>query len=727
MLSHKQLPLWNPYTFSGTPFLADINFGLLSPFNLFYLFFTPLRALTLSIISAVLLAGVSSYWFGRSLKLSRFSSLIASVVFMFSGSLMTHTMNTAILNTVVWLPLILTSIKHLIKVKKIKYALITSMFLALSLFGGHIQYFYYIILFSFCYIISQSISIREKIKYLCYVFIPVLFLTAVQLLPFLEYAGFSTRPPQDMGYAHGSTSLFSYIHLLLPNFFGVMKDGTSWGATADINGFVGTVPLLLAILIMVHDRSRRVFFFIIAAVVSLLLAFGKYSPLYLIAFRLLPFFSRFRSPASVLIIYTLCLSILAGYGTVCLFDKIRQKNYDRPFLSPVAFISVVILLLFSLYARFRLFSQFVTLIGGVNAVRKTAFLTRFLEYSHTRMQIIFHLWTENFILLLLFLALFILFILLIKKQRCITFVQKFILILLIVSELFIFGSNNYIAANESDLQTPKEIVDFFRRDNIHFRVLTMIDPGAKPPFADASYFSNEAIKAMALLQANTNMLHSVEIVGGYASIVHKDYADYISYQKSSDPTGITLPYPGMKQLDELGVKYIITAGRYEKELQASKQYELVLEYHDRRIRRTYHIYRSLSNFPKAYILNNGNKKIGSVNIISYQPNEVRLEVNSPMKGSLILADMYYPGWTAKVNNNPVSIARYKVFRSVPIEKGNNEVIFSYLPISFLVGATLSIANWLLALCFLGFVLIKEHQHVSKPLHIGKAKIKNESR
>jgi len=186
VLGQGQLPLWNPYIFSGAPFLADINLGLLSPFNVFYLFFSPLRALTLSIISAVLFAGISMYWFGRSLKLSRFASVTTASVFMFSGSLLTHTMNTAILNTIVWLPLLFVSIKRLIEAGKIKYALFSTMLLTFSLYGGHIQYFYYIALFSFFFIIYRQITLKEKIKYVCYIFIPTLFLYAIQLLQFLE-------------------------------------------------------------------------------------------------------------------------------------------------------------------------------------------------------------------------------------------------------------------------------------------------------------------------------------------------------------------------------------------------------------------------------------------------------------------------------------------------------------------------------------------------------------
>lgn len=727
MLGQGQLPLWNPYIFSGTPFLADINLGLLSPFNLFYLFFTPLRALTLSIVSAVLFAGVSMYWLGKRMRLSRFASATSAVIFMFSGSLMTHTMNTAILNTIVWLPLLFVSIKCLIETKQIKFSIYSSILLTLSLYGGHVQYFYYIAIFLFFYVIWQPISNKEKVKYVCFIFIPSLFLSAVQLLPFLEYSQFSTRPLSDVNYAHGSTSLFSYIHLILPNFFGVMKDGTSWGATADINGFVGIIPLLLAIWIILRNRSRQVLFFTVSTIIALLLALGKYSPLYLFTFYVLPFFSRFRSPTSVLVIYTFSLSILVGYGVDYLFNKIKTKNKGRFLPLLIAFISSASLLFFSLFARLNLSPQFVSIIKTINIIKKTSFFTRFLEYSSSRMQIIFNLWTENLMILLFFLTIFFLYIFLLKKQQCITQLQKFIFLLLIVSELFIYGGNNYIVSKEHDLQTPKEIVQFFQKDTSRYRVLTMIDPGAKPPFADPSFFQTEAIKSMAFLQANTNVFHGLEIVGGYASIVHKDYANYISYKKSEDPTGITLPYPGMKPLDELGVKYIITAGRYERELQENEQYKLMFEYRDKRIKRTFHIYKNVENFPKAYVLIGENKMAGSTDILSYTPNEIKIQVNSPQKAMLVLADMYYPGWSAKVNKKPVPVAKYKIFRSVPIEKGKSEIVFSYLPKSFMIGATLSTVNWIFVLGFLGFILIKEHQNISKPLHIGKAKIKKNAK
>ena len=94
---------------------------------------------------------------------------------------------------------------------------------------------------------------------------------------------------------------------------------------------------------------------------------------------------------------------------------------------------------------------------------------------------------------------------------------------------------------------------------------------------------------------------------------------------------------------------------------------------------------------------------------------------------MVLSEMFYPGWEAKVNGKKVNISKYKIFRSVPVEKGSNTIEFIYQPKGFIIGATLSVVNWIFVLGFLGFVLIKKHQNISKPLHIGKAKIKKNTK
>lgn len=726
MLQQGQLPLWNPYIFSGAPFLADINLGLLSPFNIFYAFLSPLRALTISIVLEVLFAGICMYWYARLKKLSLFASSLSAMVFMFSGTVMTHTMNTAILNTIVWTPLLFITLELLFQKKQIKYALFASIILALSFYGGHVQYFYYIALFSLGYILFQAFSLKEKIKHIVFIYIPFIFLSAVQLVPFLEYTAFSTRPIKDLLYA-GSVSVVSFIHLILPNFFGVMKSGTSWGATADINGYVGIIPLILSLFILTKHRKDTVLFFFLAGSISFLIALGKNSPFYLAAFYILPFFSRFRSPTSILFLYTFSISILSGYGFEHLFKELKKKDKLKDRLIGVSVITSFILFIFLYLARITSFNSFVLFIKWINNLHQTSFLNRFFQYSQSRMHIIFDLWISNAAVLFLFIFLFSFFLYVIKRQKCILPVHKLLFILLVAADLFMFSSNNYIVFDEKALQSPRKIVDFLKKDKSNYRVLTMIDLGAKPPFTDPTYFPREAIKALDFFQANTNMLHEIQIVSGYASIVNKQYSDYISYKKSDDPTGITLPRPSMPELDELGVKYVITAGRYRDELEKNNQYKMVFAYTDPRIERTFYLYKNLKMYPRVFVLNEKNEMIGKATIASYTPNKVVVRVESPHSGRLVLTDVYYPGWNAYVDGKKEAIQKYKIFKSALLKQGTHVVHFVYKPNFLYSTAFVSIVNWLYILGFLLFILIKEHKNVSQPLHIGKSKIKQKTK
>lgn len=66
-------------------------------------------------------------------------------------------------------------------------------------------------------------------------------------------------------------------------------------------------------------------------------------------------------------------------------------------------------------------------------------------------------------------------------------------------------------------------------------------------------------------------------------------------------------------------------------------------------------------------------------ITTYQPNLVKVEINSPADGYLILTDTYYPGWNAAVNNQEVQILpALHAFRAVRVIQGKHIVEFTYV-------------------------------------------------
>ena len=59
---------------------------------------------------------------------------------------------------------------------------------------------------------------------------------------------------------------------------------------------------------------------------------------------------------------------------------------------------------------------------------------------------------------------------------------------------------------------------------------------------------------------------------------------------------------------------------------------------------------------------------------------------------LVLTDIYYPGWVARVNSRPAAIsATHVAFRGVAVDAGRSTVEFQYRPANFRRGLLLASA------------------------------------
>jgi uncharacterized membrane protein YfhO len=72
-------------------------------------------------------------------------------------------------------------------------------------------------------------------------------------------------------------------------------------------------------------------------------------------------------------------------------------------------------------------------------------------------------------------------------------------------------------------------------------------------------------------------------------------------------------------------------------------------------------------------------------------------MRSAPAGVLVLTDVFYPGWRARVDGQPAKVYRVNgVARGVFVPSGTHVVEFSYFPVSFIVG--LMVAAVALAVC-----------------------------
>ena len=96
--------------------------------------------------------------------------------------------------------------------------------------------------------------------------------------------------------------------------------------------------------------------------------------------------------------------------------------------------------------------------------------------------------------------------------------------------------------------------------------------------------------------------------------------------------------------------------------------------------------------------------LSRVELTKYDANALTYEVNSSKGGVVVFSEIYYPGWTATVDGEPVEIARANyILRAIQVPAGKHVVEFKFDPQS--VHTTEAIAYTALAILFVGFLFL----------------------
>ena len=97
-----------------------------------------------------------------------------------------------------------------------------------------------------------------------------------------------------------------------------------------------------------------------------------------------------------------------------------------------------------------------------------------------------------------------------------------------------------------------------------------------------------------------------------------------------------------------------------------------------------------------------------VTITSYEPNRLTYDVSSDKGGVLVFSEIYYPGWEATVDGQPVELGRVDyILRAMNIQPGKHQVELSFFPKSVNMTETIAyIAYVLLFLLVAGGVFME---------------------
>ncbi len=90
----------------------------------------------------------------------------------------------------------------------------------------------------------------------------------------------------------------------------------------------------------------------------------------------------------------------------------------------------------------------------------------------------------------------------------------------------------------------------------------------------------------------------------------------------------------------------------------------------------------------------GGLSAGSARLTSDRPQRIAIAVEAATDAWLVLADAWFPGWTAMLDGTPTLVLRANyLVRAVAVPAGKHEVVFSYDPPGYATGRTVSRAAW----------------------------------
>ena len=330
-------PLWNPYTYSGEPFLGGFQSALLYPPNLLFLLLPLPRAIDLSVLAHLLILGWGMWVWAERRRLHPLAGFLAGAVLVLSGVVYPHVFAGHLSNicTMAWSPWILSGLESWWTDRRRAGLFEASGAICLQILAGHSQYVFLTALAAGLFGLLSSIaepSVRRRaLPAVAACYLGAALLAAAQLFPGFAAIGESAR--QDQSFVQASVFSFppeNFLTLFAPGFFGDPLHTAYWGRwyIQEMTVFIGAAGVVLVLVGSTHPaHGRRGRWDLAACGLLLLLAMGAYTPLYhplydfVPGFRLIRGMSKFTFPALLFA----ALALGAGVDALIRREPIRRS------------------------------------------------------------------------------------------------------------------------------------------------------------------------------------------------------------------------------------------------------------------------------------------------------------------------------------------------------------------------------------------------------------------
>lgn len=735
MKQNQRIPMWDSYNFSGYPaMVAKGAGGIVYPLNLINFVLPVHLAHTLLFIIHTFLAGLGMWLLLREYKLSHLSSLVGALAFMFAGQLIstTHGGHLGRMISVIVLPYSFLFLHRAFNRKSLFDFIMFGGISGLIILAGHVQISYWSMIGVFFYFVYEILRRREEIKlsgvlkltgFFAVGAIFAALIVSIKLLPPAFSLGYGARGV-TRGYDYStswSVPTSELINLVVPHFSGILEN--YWGENyfkLD-SRYLGVLPLMLFGLAFFYRKRRYIVrYFAWFTGITLLLAFGKNTPLFRLYYWLVPMADKFRAPSMFFFLTTFGIAVLSGFGTQVISDLANKKDEEtekKVLIFVFSTVGVILLaaiivslgdvgILQAMKSHFR--NVWMGIMGRENIQQKIYMMER--NFGNFKKS----LWIGS----LLFFINGVLILAIVKRKMDFKLAIPVIALVLLFDQWSIDRKYLSSVAAPTHYYSADAVTRYIKKDDSLFRVCPINYEHGK-----SGYFQ----------------YHNIQSVSGMGPNPPKRYQQFIGAGESVIFTPINLMrYPHLVSM--LNVKYIIgprlpedLTGYNERVKQAVKEFRKFYSNFNVAFEgRKYQVlenkeflprfsliydYTVVDSFPEAlskilspefepgnFVFLEKEPKVsleedkGEVNILKSIANEKMLNVKTSKPAFLIVRENYHSDWKCYVDGRKEELykANY-IFYGVFVPEGEHKVRFVYKSKIFNIASLLSFVG------FIGFI------------------------
>lgn len=317
-LGAGQIPLWNPFSNCGLPFLAQWNTMALYPGSAFFVLLPLPWSLNLFVLLHQVLAGVGMFLLARRLAGCPAAAALAGCGFAFSGLLEHSLMWPNNMAGLGWMPWVVLALQGAASRRR-RAVLAAIAAGAMQMLCGAPEITFFTWLVGIVLLLADSGAWREAWRRLgaaALTFAGVALIAAAQLLPFLDFLRHANR---NAGFSASSWAmpLSGLANFFLPAF--AMREGApgilSQPGQFWTSSYYVSLPLLvLALVAAASNRRLVVRGLAIVAVAGLVLALGDNGLVYRWLRQASGLLGWVRFPVKWVVVTTFCLPLLAAHA-----------------------------------------------------------------------------------------------------------------------------------------------------------------------------------------------------------------------------------------------------------------------------------------------------------------------------------------------------------------------------------------------------------------------------